>query len=65
MSLKRGVNYHRASLTKVLWKSYESLMTLLMAWRYEKGAWNIGHGDGVANGEHEGHEDKNTHEIGW
>ena len=29
-----------------------------MAWRYKKRAWNIGHGDGVANGEHEEHEDK-------
>ena len=32
--------------------------------KVQKDAWNIGHGEGFANGEHEGHEDKNTHENG-
>ena len=31
-------------------------------WRYKKGAWNIGHGEG-ANGEHEGHEDEMHMEL--
>ena len=46
---------------KVLRKSYDIAHGI----KVQKGVWNSGHREGIANGEHEEHEDKNTREIGW